>query len=60
MNKNLILNEIRCIRNPYPKEVFLQDNKEKITLTRGRLNKLLHDTHNKAINSVIKQIEEVE
>jgi hypothetical protein len=30
--------------NPYPKDLFKWDNKEKFEMTRGRLNELLHKT----------------
>ena len=44
--------------NPYPKDIFLWDNKEKITLTRGRLNEFRFSIVENTKREIIKIVEE--
>lgn len=51
---------INSHNNPYPKDIFLWNNKETITLRRGRLNELLHKTVENTKEEIIELIEEEE
>lgn len=37
-----LIEEIKNVMNPYPKDIFVWDNKEDIKITRGRFNKFIH------------------
>lgn len=37
--KQSLLSEIKNFKNPYPKDIFKWDNKEKLKFNRGRFNK---------------------
>lgn len=46
--------------NPYPKNLFKWDNPEKIEMTRGKLNELLHKAVENTKKDIINIIEQEE
>lgn len=51
-----IINE--AFVNPYPKDIFRWNNKEKIDLTRGRFNEFINSIVENARKDIIKIIED--
>ena len=45
-------------QNPYPRDMFLWINKEKLTFDRGRFNEFIHTVVENTKNDIIKIIEE--
>lgn len=47
-------------KNPYPRDIFLWDNKEKMDITRGRFNRMIHsvveNTRQEIINEIIEDV----
>ena len=54
--KEIILKTKKLTYNPYPKDVFLWNNPEKITLTKGRLNKLCYEIYENAKNDLTNKL----
>jgi len=57
---NNIINIIKDFQNPYPNDIFKWDNKENLTLTRGRFNEFIHSIVENMRNDLLKEIDEVE
>lgn len=61
MNENTlkkIIEEIKGVENTYPKDIFTWDNKEKITLTRGRFNQFIYSIVENTKEDILKIIKE--
>lgn len=56
-----LLEIIRSFENPYPKDIFSWENKDHITISRGRFNQFINSVVENTKNGIIKNIiEEVE
>jgi len=51
-----IIDIIKNFENPYPKDIFTWDNKEEITDTRGKYNKMFHTIVENTKEDLIKMI----
>lgn len=63
MNNSDITNRLKEMifeefQNPYPQDIFSWDNKEKITLTKGRFNEFIHSVVENTKKDIIKIIDE--
>jgi len=45
--------------NPYPTDIFVWDNKEKLKFNRGRFNEFIHNVVENTRVDIIKIIEEI-
>lgn len=55
--KAKIIEDIKDMRNPYPKDVFRWDNKEKLNFNRGRFNRHCFEVIENFREEVLKEIE---
>ena len=55
--RNRIRKEIEKFENPYPKDIFRWNNKEKMEITRGRFNQFAHETVENVREKVLKILE---
>ena len=55
-----IVSEIKVLKNPYPKDVFLWDNEELCDFTRGSFNRFIFELVESTKSDVIRVIEELE
>ena len=53
-----IFKEIEIFENPYPKDIFLWDNKEKLDFNRGRFNQHCFEIVENTKRSLIKELKE--
>ena len=53
-----ILEVIRGIENPYPKDIFLWDNEEKLDIDRGRFNEFVFSVVENTKWKIIKELKE--
>jgi len=62
MDKNKLIEEIKKLENPYPKDVFVWDNKnsKKCDFTRGRFNQFIFQVVENTKADIIKLIMELE
>jgi len=58
MNKEKIIDVIYSVDNPYPRDIFMWNNKGKIILTRGRFNEFIHNVVENTRLDIIKLIKE--
>ena len=60
INQNLkeILKIISETKNPYPKDIFLWNNKEKLNFNRGRFNKFTYEVVENIKEQIIKELKE--
>jgi len=54
---NRIRKEIEKFENPYPKDIFRWNNKEKMEITRGRFNQFAYETVENVREKVLKILE---
>lgn len=60
MKINKLIEEIKGLENPYPKDIFLWNNKEDMKITRGRFNEFIYQVVENTKKGIIKLIEELE
>lgn len=58
MDKNKLIEEIRKLENPYPKDIFVWDNKKKCDFTRGRFNQFIFQVVENTKEKIIDLLEE--
>ena len=56
--KKELLDIIKTYQNPYPKDIFLWDNKGKLDFSRGRFNKHCYKIVESMRSDLLKEIEE--
>jgi len=56
--KEELIKKIREMENPYPKDIFLWENKEKSQLSIGRFNKFIFEVVENTKEDIIKLIGE--
>jgi len=56
--KNIIRHMLVMYENPYPKDIFKWDNKEKLDFNRGRFNQHCYEIVENMRNALLKQIDE--
>ena len=71
MDKNKLIEEIKKMQNPYPKDIFVWDNEEPIEIrndknlidviiTRGRFNQFVYQVVENTREDIIKLLEELD
>lgn len=58
--KNIMRYLLITYKNPYPKDIFRWDNKEKLDFSRGRFNQHCYEIVENMRNDLLKQIDELE
>jgi len=56
--KNIIRWMLVNYKNPYPKDIFKWDNKEKLSFNRGRFNQHCYEIVENMRNDLLKQVDE--
>jgi hypothetical protein len=51
-----IVSIIKGIENPYPKDIFVWDNQEKLDFNRGRFNKFIFEVVENIREKIIKEV----
>jgi hypothetical protein len=60
MDKNKLIEEIKKLENPYPKDIFVWDNPEKCDFTRGRFNQFVFQLVENTKLKIIDLLEDLE
>jgi len=58
MTKQEVIKIIKKYQNPYPKDIFLWDNNEKLNFSRGRFNQHCYEIVENVRRDLLKLIEE--
>jgi len=56
--KNIIRHMLVTYENPYPKDIFRWDNKEKLDFNRGRFNQHCYEVVENMRNGLLKLVDE--
>ena len=56
--KNIIRNMLVTYENPYPKDIFQWNNKEKLNFNRGRFNQHCYEIVENMRNDLLKRVDE--
>lgn len=59
ISKQEVLQKLRDFKNPYPKDIFRWDNKDKLDFNRGRFNQHCFEIVENIRNKLIKKIEKL-
>lgn len=59
MDKRKLIKEIQKLKNPYPPDIFLWDNKEILKIKKGRLYEFINKSIEYRTDDIIKLIDEV-